>query len=231
MEKLLYPLWRRDEQAADDFRDTLLSDVAPALLGLGVKGLRINVVDSAVADAAPLQQTSIGPALDAMLSIWVDSANDRAAIDAILEQHCREYCGFLVTESEPLPNDSAPLGERMPGWTQVVYLERPDALTEADWLKVWLGSHTDIAIETQSTFAYRQNVITRWLSEGGPRIHAIVEESFPDAAMASPHAFYDVESDEALEKRINEMVESCARFINFERINVVPTSEYLIKAP
>ena len=103
-------------------------------------------------------------------------------------------------------------------------------MSEADWLAVWLGSHTGIAIETQSTFAYRQNVVTRVLTEGAPEIHAVVEESFPDAAMTSPHAFYDVESDEELKARVGTMIESCARFIDFERINVMPMSDYLLKA-
>ena len=228
MEKLLYPLQKDSSQSADAFRDSLLANAAPALLALGVKALQLNVVDSAVEAAASLRQSSIADPLDAMFSIWVDSANDRSALDGVLEEQCGGFACYLVTESEPLvPERQA--GQRLHGWTQVVYLERPAGMTEADWLEVWKGSHTGIAIETQSTFAYRQNVISQKLSDAGPAIHAIVEESFPDAAMSSPLAFYNVETEDALQARIQQMIESCARFINFERINVVPTSEYHLK--
>ncbi|MEE4661897.1 MAG: hypothetical protein V2J89_15615 [Halieaceae bacterium] len=230
MEKLLYPLWKQEGVDADAFRQTLLEEVAPKLLSQqGVRALRLNVVDSAVAAAESLRQATITEPLDAMFSIWVDSANDRSALDAAVAPACREYAAYLVTESVPLVND-APLGERMPGWTQVVYLERPSGMSEADWLSVWKGSHTSVAIETQSTFAYRQNVVTQRLSEGAVGIHAVVEESFPEAAMDSPMAFYDADSEDMLQARVKAMIDSCARFINFERINVVPTSEYLLKA-
>lgn len=228
MEKLLYPLWKREDDAADDFRERLRGEVAPALLDNGVNSLRLSVVDDAVAPAAGLRQDKLGPTLDAMLSLWVDSANERSAWESIIAPACDHFAGYLVTESEPLKHE-APTGERMPGWTQVVFLERPSGMSESDWLSVWLGSHTTVAIETQSTFAYRQNVVVRTLTENAPAIHAIVEESFPDAAMDSPHAFYAADSDEALQANVNAMIESVARFIDFERINVVPTSEYRLK--
>ncbi|MEM0954151.1 MAG: hypothetical protein AAGI24_08415 [Pseudomonadota bacterium] len=228
MEKLLYPLWKAEAQTGDAFRDVLLTQAGPALLSLGVRALQLNAVDSSVEAAAALRQSSIAEPLDAMFSIWVDSANKRDAIEAVLQQHCQRMLCYLVAESAPLVND-APVGQRMSGWTQVVYLERPEGMAEADWLKVWKGSHTTIAIETQSTFAYRQNVVCQRLSESGPDIHAIVEESFPDAAMSSPMAFYNVDTEAALQTQLNRMIESCARFINFERINVVPTSEYRLK--
>ncbi len=228
MEKLLYPLWKAESEDAEAFRERLLNGAGPRLLDLGVRGLRLAVVDSDVAPAAGLRQEKLGPALDAMLSIWVDSANDRSALEAIVGEYCVKYAGYVVTESEPLRHLS-PEGARMGGWTQVVFLERPAKMAESDWLSVWLGSHTDVAIRTQSTFAYRQNVVVRSLTDDAPAVHAIVEESFPGTAMNSPHAFYDADSDEALNARLSEMVESCARFIDFERLNVVPTSEYLLK--
>ena len=58
---------------------------------------------------------------------------------------------------------------------------------------------------------------------------AIVEENFPPEAMISDHAFYDAEDDIELGKRQERMMTSCARFIDFDRIDVVPMSEYLVK--
>ena len=47
--------------------------------------------------------------------------------------------------------------------------------------------------------------------------------------MISDHAFYDAEDDIELGKRQERMMTSCARFIDFDRIDVVPMSEYLVK--
>ncbi|MDJ0877892.1 MAG: EthD domain-containing protein [Halieaceae bacterium] len=228
MEKILYPLWKPAAQDADAFRQALL-ELAPALEQAGARGLRLAVADTAVAAGEGLRQAKLCDACDGLLSVWLDSNIYRAPIEAVFADHCDHFHAYLVTESAPLVNQQ-PLGERMAGWTQVVFLERPSGMSEVDWLTVWQGSHTPVAIETQSNFAYRQNVVVRTLSEGAPVIHAIVEESFPEAALASPHAFYDARSDEDLQARLGKMIESCARFIDFERLNVSPMSEYLLRA-
>ena len=47
--------------------------------------------------------------------------------------------------------------------------------------------------------------------------------------MDSPHAFYDaVGDDEKLQKNLTAMIESCARFIDNDSINVVHMSEYTV---
>jgi hypothetical protein len=84
-----------------------------------------------------------------------------------------------------------------------------------------------VAIDTQSTFGYRQNYVVRALTEAAPEVHAIVEENFPDEAMTSDHAFYAAPDDATLARHQQAMMDSCARFIDFERIDVIPMSEYL----
>lgn len=228
MEKILYPLWKSDSQDIDSFRQSLLA-LVPALEAAGARGLRLAVADADVAAGKDLCQAKLCDAADGLLSVWLDSNVYRDKVEAVFGDRCDRYHAYLVTESAPLVHEQA-VGARMEGWTQVVFLARPDGMSEADWLAVWQGSHTSIAVETQSTFAYRQNVVVRTLSEGAPVIHAIVEESFPTAALDSPHAFFNAGSDEELQAQLGKMIESCARFIDFERINVAPMSDYLLRA-
>ena len=48
--------------------------------------------------------------------------------------------------------------------------------------------------------------------------------------MDDDHAFYATGGDETiLQKNMNAMMESCSRFIDFARIDVLPMSEYLLK--
>ena len=96
-------------------------------------------------------------------------------------------------------------------------------MAREDWLTLWKDSHTQVAIDTQSTFGYRQNLVVRTLGPDTPGCWAIVEENFPPEAMSSQHAFYGADSDEVLEANRTAMVESCTRFIDFDKIDVVPT--------
>jgi hypothetical protein len=229
MEKILYPVWKPADLDGDAFRDRLLDRLAPELVSLDVRGLRLSVVDSDVAPAAGLRQENCRPVMDAMISVWLDSAVYRQAVESAIEAEVARMVGYLVTESAPLVSDT-PEGERTPGMSQVVFLQRPRRLSEQQWLEIWQGSHTEVAIETQSTFGYRQNVIVRPLTYAAPPFDAIVEENFPVEAMTSQHAFYGVDSDEALQANLRAMIDSCVRFIDFDKIDVIPTSEYLLKA-
>ena len=232
MEKLLYPLWKADSQSLEDFHRQLLGVVSDALLASGVHRLRIALNDAALAAAAPLAQQHTQAAMDAMLSLWVDSSVYRQRQEAIIKQVAGRYHGYLVTESEPLVNTLYPevAGERTYGMCQVVFLQRPERLSYEAWLEIWHDSHTQVAIDTQSTFAYRQNVVVRKLTADAAAIDAIIEEQFPPEAMTSPQAFFDaVDDDEQLNKNISAMMESTARFIDFDKLDVIPCSDYLIK--
>ena len=60
--------------------------------------------------------------------------------------------------------------------------------------------------------------------------HAIIEENFPEAAIHSRIAFYDAGEDKDLYKaREREMAESCARFIDFDNMDCLPMSEYIMQ--
>jgi hypothetical protein len=234
MEKLLYPLWRAQDKSPDDFRDTLLQQLCPQLLEQGgVRGIRLCVADSAVAAAAGRRMINNAPVPDAMLSLWVDAAGAAAAWEPLIDASVARRSAYQVVESEPLVNQAAhpsKPGERVYGMCHVVFFRKPQALARQQWLEVWQGSHTRVAIDTQSTFGYRQNVVVRTLDEHSTAFDAIVEENFPPGAMTSDHDFYDTDGDdEQLQQRMTEMMNSCVRFIDFESIDVIPMSEYLVK--
>jgi len=234
VEKLVYPLWRQPQLPADRFRDELLAQLAPRLGQLAaVRGIRLAVADSAVASAAGRCIESHPPGPSALLSLWVDYAGAARSWEPLIEEQVEHSTGYLVVEAEPLVSQSTrPVqpGEHIPGMCQVALLRKPAGLARHEWLEIWQGSHTRIAIDTQATFGYRQNLVVRPLGGAVPSVDAIVEENFPAEAMASDHAFYATGGDEALlTRRMTTLLESCARFIDFEHIDVVPMSEYLIK--
>jgi hypothetical protein len=235
MEKLLYPVWKDPALPGDAFREELLHQLAPKLAALkDVHSLRICVADSAVKAASKRRIESQPPVPDAILSLWVDFAGAAARWELLIDAHVSHKTAYLVAEAEPLVNQerhpSRP-GERVYGMCHVVFMSAPVDMARDEWLALWKDSHTQIAIDTQSTFGYRQNLVVRRLSEDTLPCHAVVEENFPPEAMTSDHAFYATGGDESLlQQHMNAMMESCSRFIDFTKIDVIPMSEYLIKS-
>ena len=234
MEKLIYPVWKQDGLTGDESRERLLHGFCRGVLAMAnVRALRISVVDSAVEAAAGKRMETCQPLPDGLISIWVNNSGERSAIDELLTSHVARFTSYLIVEAEPIVNTLHPSnpGQRGFGFCQVVFLQRPERLTESDWLTIWQGSHTQVAIDTQSTFSYRQNVVARSLTAQAPVFHAVIEENFPPEAMTSEHAFYGVSEgdDEGLKANLGAMLESCGRFIDFDKIDVIPMSEYVLK--
>jgi hypothetical protein len=234
VEKLLYPLWKTSGTSGDAFRDELLQGLAPELTALAeIHGLRLCVADSAVEAAAGRRMEGCPPVPDAMLSLWVDDAGAAARWEPLIDACVSRKTAYLVVEAEPLIHQAAhpsKPGERVYGMCHVVFLSTPEGMSQEDFLATWKDSHTQVAIDTQSTFGYRQNLVVRRLSEDARPCHAVVEENFPPEAMTDDHAFYATGGDEAvLQEHMNAMMESCVRFIDLGTIDVIPMSEYLVK--
>jgi len=230
MQKLIYPLWKPATQSSEAFRDNLLQSLGPQLITTGLpQQLRLCVVDEDVAPAANYRISSDDDPADGLITLWLDSYLARAPLEQLIAQHSARYSGYLVWESEPLVGPETALGQRSPGMNQVVFLRRPEQLSPSQWLSIWHQQHTAVAIETQSTTGYRQNVVIEALTDGALTQHAIIEENFPPAALHSRQAFYNAGDNEALyREREQKMIESCSRFIDFSRMDCIPMSEYIL---
>lgn len=231
MEKLMYLLWKPTAQSIADFRQHCIHTLAVAVANAGGCQLRYMVADDDVAQASPSRIIAQNPAFDAVLSFWVDSAVAAPTFNTLIASAVPRYSGFLVSESEPLRNRRFPAraGTRTHGMNQVVLLQKPERLTRDEWLNIWQHSHTAIAIETQSSFGYRQNIVVHPVSEPQVVCDAIVEENFPAEAMTDREAFYNATGNPALKaEREKRMIDSCLRFIDFDRIDCIPASEYVL---
>ena len=233
MVKHIYAVWKHPNQAEQVFSEDLVHKLAPELIALdGLECLRIAVVDSAVRPAAAKRLESGQPLPHALISVYThgsaaDHWDQKTSIDAAVDAYVDRFSCYQVAEAEAIKNTAVASGDRVFGFCQVVFLQRPPRLTEAAWLERWQGEHTSVAIETQATFGYRQNVVVRSYSADAPVVHAIIEENFPPDAMTSEQAFYGVTNDEDLHAKRTAMLESCARFIDFDKIDVIPMSEYV----
>jgi EthD domain len=236
VEKVVYVVWRDPATPVERWSAVLRCEVAPQLGDAGARGVQVNVSDDAVA-ASIMRMAELDPQMEATVAVWLDSARDaaRRPCDAALATATgvSRVAAYLVTESEPLPNTEhpVPFRERTPGFANLAFLRRPAAMSFADWIAAWHDLHTDVAIETQSTFGYVQNVVTRALTPDAPAIDAIVEELFPAEALTSLHAFFAASDDATLADNMRRMTESVARFGADRSLDVVPTSQYVMSRP
>lgn len=233
MEKVIYVLWRDPATSIEDFGENVRGKLAPKLQQLGARSLKLNIADSAIAAGAGLKQTHANPPVECLLQLWVDSAiaQLRKPYDEAIAAAAPLHASYLVTESQPLVNRKHPPspGQRTQGFAQIALFRKPASMDYREWLATWHDSHTQIAIDTQSNFEYIQNVVIRRLSATGPDYDAIVEEGFPTEALSDPQVFFDAKGDEAkFKKNLDQMMWSVGRFIDMTRIDVTPTSQYLI---
>ncbi|PRC43438.1 hypothetical protein C6A85_000000105350 [Mycobacterium sp. ITM-2017-0098] len=210
----------------------LHTEIAETLLETGVPGLTVNVRDAAVTDSL-MTLTTLDPPVIAFVSLWTPQyyGTQIATATTVLSETCEQVAAYLVTESVPLAPPHTEPGARTPGFANVALLRRPPELEQATWLHRWHHDHTQVALDTQSTFGYVQNTVVRALTADAPRIDAIVEELFPIEAISDLHAFFGAKDDADLGDRMGRMVASTTAFGANENVDTVPTSRYLLRNP
>jgi hypothetical protein len=192
------------------------------LAAVGAVRLQLNVDDEPVAKAMRIAE--LDPPVGAVVSTW-DA--DPAAVAAVLARVGAVH-GYAVDERRRLDPPEAWDGTRADALANVAILRRPDDLAQEEWIRRWMVEHTPIAIRTQATFGYVQNVVTGPVTTDAPRVDAIVEELFPSAGIEDMHAFYGSGGDDVeLHRRIGELMASVARIGADHDLDLVPTSRYL----
>ncbi|MGB5076149.1 MAG: EthD domain-containing protein [Sphingorhabdus sp.] len=230
MEKVIVALWAGDE-GRQVFNTRLHTTLTQALRQAGASGIRLNLRDAEVEPGAALVQSWQSPQQDAVVQFWLPSANARfrSKVDAALAAHSKRFAAWLVAESLIIPNTAHPpvKGERSWGWSQASFISFRPELSRQDAISIWHDHHTRVAIETQANFEYVQNLIVAPLTPDAPAYDAFVEECFPIEALTEPAAFYDAVGDAAKFKaNLGTMMDSCGRFIDFGRIDIIPTSQF-----
>lgn len=221
--KRMFALWGDDlgpDLNAAAFRESLGA--------LGVGRLQVNLDDAPV--AAALRLPAGDAPIAAVVSTWGGEADDLVHTLAALASVTR-VAGWEVEERRPIAPEEVWDGARLDALANIALLRRPAELTHEEWLHRWLVDHTPVAIATQGTFGYVQNVVVAALTPEdaatGP-VAALVEELFPSAAVTDVHAFYGSGGSQAeLSDRMEKMMASVARFGADRGLDLVPTSRYL----
>jgi hypothetical protein len=241
VEKVVFLVWGEpDPEAGDRLREQLLDRVAPRLLDGGARALTVNVHDSAAAEApSPAPAPAGEPVHVAQVSVWLDSYDKRAGVDAALSTLTQPVSGYLVTESlyedygttpHALPRDW-PDGERSPGVLTVALIHRPEGLGYEEWIERWHGTQSPESGELQPRTRYVRNEVHRAVTPGAPAIDGIVEEGWPSAEhVADPMLFFNAAGDPArLQANLERMMANVTACLDLARLRSVTMSEHLVR--
>ncbi|GGF25025.1 EthD domain-containing protein [Williamsia phyllosphaerae] len=220
MVKLMYALWGTDLGAV-----LASADTHDALRRAGADRVQLNIAGvPEIAGAMTL--STFTPPIDAVISVWTGAEPE--PVTEVLAGLTDRVVGWEVTERRPLSPSETWDGSRADAMANVAFLRKPDTLDRAEWLRRWLEEHTPIAIATQATSGYLQNIVERPVTPDVEHVDAIVEELFPLAAAGDIHAFYGSGGDDTeLRRRMTALLDSVVRIGAHENIDVVPTVRHL----
>ena len=225
MEKLVYLLTRDLEAPGMDLCSALRGKAAPALRNAGASRISVNVNDEDVAAGKGVTICRSDPPIRAMVSFWMENADDRGPCEAALAPHADGLSGYLVAESRPLVH-AAPPDQRTGGANLVTCIVKKPGISDAEFFDRWNNEHKKVALETQSTFSYVRNAVVRRLTDEGGDWDGIVEEGFPIEALSDPHVWYDANSKADYQQRLQRMIDSVTAFLDLGVLESTPMSEY-----
>jgi len=232
MEKLCYVLWKPATTTAAAFRDALVGPAASALREANAERIAVLVADEHTEPLAKARLTRMDDPVAALVSCWLPNVDVHPSVEAVLGAYASRMAGYLVTGSEVLRNDThraSRAGERTPGTTMLALLEKPDRLSFEEWIAIWHGRHSPLALEIQCTYLYTRNVVVRALTPDAPPWRGLVEEGFPTAAVTDLQLWYKAPGDpKKMRENLGRMVASVQAFLDVERVESHPLSEYVL---
>ena len=221
MEKLVYVLFGSVSVAPES--------LARELEAHGARRIAVNLSDAHVAAKLGSRITRLEPTLGGVVSFWLDAALEREPLERTLRASAVQIAGYSVLESVALANSThlAAKSERTPGINMIACIATKTGQPYDAWLEHWLEEHRRVALETQATYAYVRNIVVRALTPGAPPWRGIVEEGFDAASIGDPMAWYKADgSAQKLQANLGRMIASCQAFLDLDRVESHPMSEY-----
>lgn len=229
MEKIVYLTFPGSGFDGAAYRDRLLSNVCPPLLGVrGLRALTVEVNDLLADMPRPMLLLGNGAALGAAVSVWMDNLDDRAAIEQALTAQGESLQGYLVTESVPqaCTDRDWPDGARSPGVTHFTWFEKAPQISDEAFFHNWFNVHTPFSFELHPLRCeYIRNAVARALTADAPPVRAIVGERFAELRdYTDPQRLFG--SPEVLAKSAAE----AGDFSDPNALHSLPLSQYIIRS-
>ena len=236
----MYLTWLGEKSTRSEVAEVMRGRVAEELLSLDPVRLTIDVWDPESDIPAPVPTPAGETPLHGVVSLWVDSIEQRAPFEGVLEAAAVRLAGYSVVES--LYRDyggnqwgaprSWPDGERSPGVLTVALLQQHPDQSFDEWMTRWHTRISPITEEIQPRTRYVRNAVFRPITAGAPRVSGIVEEAWPSLVhVTDPMLFYCADGDpEKMNANITQMIEEINAFVDLSTLRSVTMSEWILKS-
>jgi hypothetical protein len=243
VEKVVYVAIRADATAAPS-ASTILSDARDVFADGRYRAVSVQLPRRDVEEerdrirGGVLSQMSGGQArpeprrLVALLTLWVDSADELGAAEGFLNEYADDVTGYVVTETVArwqATADGPPDG----GVNAVSLLHRNPAMTREQFLQHWARVHMPISLRYHPQWRYVRNPVVRTLAGDSSRApDAIAEEGFATPQdLIDPMRFYGVEDGTAETLAINKKIvfDDVPVFLDVASTATFVTEEHVIR--
>jgi hypothetical protein len=240
VEKLMYLVWLEDDSTRREVADRLLGPVRAELLEMGPRALTLDVWDTE-SDIPPPVPTPEGETpLHGLVSLWVDTVEDRAPFEEVLVSSAVRLAGYSVVESLyrdyggnrwSAPRDW-PDGERSPGVLTVALLQQHPEQSLDEWVRRWHTRISPVTEAIQPRCRYVRNAVFRTVTDDAPPLRGIVEEAWPSLEhVTDPMLFYCADGDPAqMNDHVTQMIEEITAFVDLSTLRSATMSEWILKS-
>jgi hypothetical protein len=240
VEKLMYLAWLDETTTRSEVAEVMLGRVGEELLALDPLRLTIDVWDPESDIPAPVPTPEGETPLHALVSLWLDTIEQREAFEGVLEAAARTVAGYSVVESlyrdyggnrwsEPR---TWPDGQRSPGVLTVALLQRHPEQTFDEWITRWHTRISPITEAIQPRTRYVRNAVFRPITHAAPAVAGIVEEAWPSLQhVTDPMLFYCADGDpERMNAHVTQMIEEINAFVDLSTLRSVTMSEWILRS-
>lgn len=236
----MYLAWLDETSTRSEVAEVMLGRVGDELLALEPLGLTIDVWDPESDIPAPVPTPEGETPLHALVSLWVDTIEQREAFEGVLGAAPGSVAGYSVVES--LYRDyggnqwsaprSWPDGQRSPGVLTVALLQRHPDQSFDEWITRWHSRISPITEAIQPRTRYVRNAVFRPITDGAPSLAGIVEEAWPSLEhVTDPMLFYCADGDpERMNAHVTQMIEEINAFVDLSTLRSVTMSEWILKS-
>jgi hypothetical protein len=214
--------------------------VVPQLLALEPRRLSMDLRDPESDIPAPVPTPEGETPLHALVSVWLDTIEQRTPYEEVLSASSDKTAGYSVVES--LYRDYGgnqwagprtwPDGERSPGVLTVALLQQHPEQSFDEWITRWHTRISPITEAIQPRTRYVRNAVFRAVTDDAPPVRGIVEEAWPSLEhVTDPMLFYCADGDpERMNAHVTQMIEEINAFIELDTFRSVTMSEWILKS-
>jgi len=175
--KLVFLLRSNVSEPANSFRERILLELSPRILGCKPMRYKINLTS---ADPPRISITPYRRDRIALISIWEPAASTDPAArwSGIIGEAWDGPCaGYRVEESQPVAyKRSWPAGSQTPGLGLLTLFRSRPGISQDDFIRMWHQGHTPLGMRIHPLWNYVRNVVTDSILPDSPVLGGIVEE-------------------------------------------------------